>query len=638
MRGRRAIAAVVVGVAVVAAACGGGSSKNSGGKNTATTLAGGVHTSGEVTVNPLFVATNGNGKSTGGTNPVTVRIQPSSDGKLRVGFTEDEVAGTGDQWRAAGWGAVTVATLITGAPLNGREVDFDVNGKIDGPSAGGLMTVATLALMRGDAIQPDITMTGTINPDGTVGPVGGIPYKVDGVVAAHKTRMLIPAGQRNSADDSGNLVDVVEEGQKKGIQVTEVNDIYDAYKAFTGKDLPRPAANTDTKLDNATYDKLKAEVETWLAKFNSSVGDFQALDPDIQQELKSIAKSADDAHKQAQKLSNEGLQAGAFNKAVQAAALANAAVKTGQSLQVLLDQGVQPFVAKVKASQSIQGQIDGLVDDLKTFQPATVSDAGALADAYSEAIDAVIFSVFGQNQLDAKVSTEQQAITQATVGAVYYELGGTLVDAARDILDVGRGLGGAPLGPSIQTHDVAEFFRKAGEANLNAFESLIIAPAAEQAHVSEATAKANFANNDIDYAAATTGLQVMGGLEQYFGQAAASDYAEIGGAVSLYSRAAGLLAKYYALGEIDPKTLNVTGISNDDAFQAAIGLAQQQLRSSIGVLRAKQVNPTLAVAQNEIAGVDREGNASDKLTALSEYWDGYVNSRMLAYLGGFAPS
>jgi hypothetical protein len=638
MRGRRAIAAVVVGVAVAAAACGGGSSKNSGGKNTATTVAGGVHTSGEVTVNPLFVATNGNGKSTGGTNPVTVRIQPSSDGKLRVGFTEDEVAGTGDQWRAAGWGAVTVATLITGAPLNGREVDFDVNGKIDGPSAGGLMTVATLALMRGDAIQPDITMTGTINPDGTIGPVGGIPYKVDGVVAAHKTRMLIPAGQRNSADDSGNLVDVVEEGQKKGIQVTEVNDIYDAYKAFTGKDLPRPATNTDTKLDNATYDKLKAKVETWLAKFNSSVGDFQALDPDIQQELNSIAKSADDAHKQSQKLSNEGLQAGAFNKAVQAAALANAAVKTGQSSQVLLDQGVQPFVAKVKASQSIQGQIDGLVDDLKTFQPATVSDAGALADAYSEAIDAVIFSVFGQNQLDAKVSTEQQAITQATVGAVYYELGGTLVDAARDILDVGRGLGGAPLGPSIQTHDVAEFFRKAGEANLNAFESLIIAPAAEQANVSEATAKANFANNDIDYAAATTGLQVMGGLEQYFGQAAASDYAEIGGAVSLYSRAAGLLAKYYALGEIDPKTLNVTGISNDDAFQAAIGLAQQQLGSSIGVLRAKQVNPTLAVAQNEIAGVDREGNASDKLTALSEYWDGYVNSRMLAYLGGFAQS
>src|SRR5262249_52313497 len=135
---------------------------------------------------------------------------------------------------------------------------------------------------------------------------------------------------------------------------------------------------------------------------------------------------------------------------------------------------------------------------------------------------------------------------------------------------------------------------------------------------------------------ATTGSQVVGGIEKYFGpEAAASDYAEIGGAVSLYARAAGLLAKYYSLGEVDPDTLNVTGISNDEAFSASVDLAQEQLAASVGVLRSKQVNPTIAVASSEVAGVDREGNASDKLDALEEYWNGYVNSRVLAYLGGF---
>ena len=104
------------------------------------------------------------------------------------------------------------------------------------------MTIGVLSLLRGDKLEPDITMTGTINPDGTIGPVGGIPYKIDGVVAAHKTRMLIPTGQRNSANDAGKLVDVVAAGQRKGITVTEVGDVYDAYKAFTGKDLPRPQA------------------------------------------------------------------------------------------------------------------------------------------------------------------------------------------------------------------------------------------------------------------------------------------------------------------------------------------------------------------------------------------------------------
>jgi hypothetical protein len=155
--------------------------------------------------------------------------------------------------------------------------------------------------------------------------------------------------------------------------------------------------------------------------------------------------------------------------------------KTGQSLQILLTKGVRPFVSKIKASASISGRINGLVDELKTFKPVSVSDAAALVAAYSAAVDAVTLSVFGQNQLDAKASSEQEAITQATLGAVFYEFAGSLVDAARDRLDVGRGLGGAALGPNLNTNDVAEFFRKAADANLNAFESLIVAPAADSA-------------------------------------------------------------------------------------------------------------------------------------------------------------
>jgi hypothetical protein len=43
----------------------------------------------------------------------------------------------------------------------------------------------------------------------------------------------------------------------------------------------------------------------------------------------------------------------------------------------------------------------------------------------------------------------------------------------------------------------------------------------------------------------------------------------------------------------------------------------------------------VAVADNQIGGIQREGDASQKLDALSSYWDGYLNSRVLAYLGGF---
>ena len=67
-----------------------------------------------------------------------------------------------------------------------------------------------------------------------------------------------------------------------------------------------------------------------------------------------------------------------------------------------------------------------------------------------------------------------------------------------------------------------------------------------------------------------------------------------------------------------------------------IARAQAQLASSIGSLRSKGVNPVSAAADNELAGVDRNGDASDRFDALGEYWDGYLNSRVLAYLGGFS--
>ena len=636
----RSSARVVAGslvLAVVATACGGSStskSKQAGGGSKA---ASGPSGTGSVTLAPLAVRTGADGKSSGTTNPVSIKISDSSDGKLRVGFSEDEVAGTGDQWRAAGWGAVTVATLLTGAPLKNRDVQFDVSGFIDGPSAGALMTVGTLALLRGDKIQSDITMTGTINPDGTVGPVGGIPYKLDGALAAKKKRVLIPLGQRNSPDDSGTSIDVVELGRRKGLEVTEVGNVYDAYKAFTGKELPRPAQASSTKLDEAAYQKFKAKTTSWLAKFDSAAGQFNSLAPDVQQVLQGLVDQANEQHTNAVRLTGNGLQAGAFTAAVQAAGLADAAVAVGRDYQTLVTQGVQPFVSQIESSQSIDGQVQGLVDELKTFTPSTVSDAGALIAAYGTAVDAISSSSFGAEMLKADTGTSEQAVQNAVMGAVLYEIAGTLVDAAKDLLDVGRDLGGAKLGGSVDLHDVAEFFRKGGEANLNAFESVIVAPNAESANISEAAAKSIFARNDFDYAAALASVNVMANLKQYFGDGAAADYAEIGGSAQLFTRASGLLAKYYSLGDVDTTTFSVKGIANDAAFTEAINLASSQASSAIGALRDKQVNPTLAASNFEIAGVQREsGDAGTKLTGLSSYWDAYVGARILAYLGGFA--
>jgi predicted S18 family serine protease len=114
----------------------------------------------------------------GGTSPIQVRIRPAAKpGELRVGFFQEEVQGTGDQWQSSGWIAVLLASLLEGINPTDYEFSFSSGGWIDGPSAGGLMTVGVLAALRNEQVRKDASMTGTINPDGTIGPVGGIPTR-----------------------------------------------------------------------------------------------------------------------------------------------------------------------------------------------------------------------------------------------------------------------------------------------------------------------------------------------------------------------------------------------------------------------------------------------------------------------------
>ena len=52
---------------------------------------------------------------------------------------------------------------------------------IEGASAGAALAVATVAALTGKELNSSVMMTGTINHDGTIGPVGGIFEKAIGL-------------------------------------------------------------------------------------------------------------------------------------------------------------------------------------------------------------------------------------------------------------------------------------------------------------------------------------------------------------------------------------------------------------------------------------------------------------------------
>ncbi len=170
--------------------------------------------------------------------------------------------------------AAMVASDVLG--IDERAYDFyyiiDISSPIiGGPSAGGALTVATIAAINNWTVKPGIVMTGMINPDGSIGPVGGIPYKLEAAAAKNATIFLVPQGQGNvtiqntTSRTNGPFiinqvntehVDVVFLGKKLNVTVKEVGTIQEAVLAFTGHEINTPTFN-GTILTSDYLDLLK---------------------------------------------------------------------------------------------------------------------------------------------------------------------------------------------------------------------------------------------------------------------------------------------------------------------------------------------------------------------------------------------
>ncbi|MGA1131665.1 MAG: S16 family serine protease [Prochlorotrichaceae cyanobacterium] len=183
----------------------------------------------------------------GGSSDVTLKIDPTSIGRLNILFGG---LGPGNDpgpwWKASAWMSAANVSFLVGDPMQDYEIELtaDVEGQIDGPSAGGITTAAILAALRGDSVRSDVAMTGTINPDGSIGPVGGIEAKLEGAKEANKSIVLIPYEQKNQ--------DISNQSRRLGLDLKEVADIYEAYEALTGQSLPKlPPADGRIQLSEA---------------------------------------------------------------------------------------------------------------------------------------------------------------------------------------------------------------------------------------------------------------------------------------------------------------------------------------------------------------------------------------------------
>jgi uncharacterized protein len=146
--------------------------------------------------------------------------------------------------QAAARVAVLVASILAGVDYRGYDyfIRLEANSSIvGGPSASGAIAVAVLAALTGVSVRSDASMTGMVEPDFSLGPVGGVPQKLEAVARSGKKLFVIPQGQSVAIDlRSGVKVNVTALGARLGVEVREAPDVLSAYQILTGSRLSLP--------------------------------------------------------------------------------------------------------------------------------------------------------------------------------------------------------------------------------------------------------------------------------------------------------------------------------------------------------------------------------------------------------------
>lgn len=91
-----------------------------------------------------------------------------------------------------------VAENVTGKDLSEYDIVYTIKANasvIGGGSAGAALTIATIAALEGKEINENVMITGTINHDGTIGPVGEILAKATAAKFLGVETFLVPLGQ-----------------------------------------------------------------------------------------------------------------------------------------------------------------------------------------------------------------------------------------------------------------------------------------------------------------------------------------------------------------------------------------------------------------------------------------------------------
>jgi len=591
-----------------------------------------------VTVNA--VAFGGSpGKIRGSCSPVRVTFTPTTGEGMRVGFFESEVGGSGAMWRSAGWMAAVTGTLLAEIDPEGTRVSFEYEGRVDGPSAGALMTIGVIAAARGDTFKTDVAMTGAINPDGSIGPVGGIPHKIEGAAAKGIKLMMIPGGIRFGVNmNTGEQVDLVEFGATLGVKIQPVFDLYQAYELATGARLARLPASNSPQVALQAEAIAKKKIVVWHNRYADALSSYSKMPgtAKLSQDIIDLYKKGLELHAQSEVLNKEGEFSAAMWDNVRAAAYGYLALEAGRCRQAYAASGYGGMVARLRNNDWLQEDVSRTARRMREEPPRTIDQLSMSLLAYDSFLEAVSLQQLAKNVLDNLPNRESEEASDLAGDAAENQILAWLdLKLANDYLDMADNLSGNRIPKDAPWRDASRYLNHAADANTAVFDALIVDENAKGKQMTAAEYRLELMGKDKNYAMLQSFKEnVYPNLQTYFEDGDAYGYALLASSMYTHTRAAGLIAKYYALNvELDDSG-TVVKMSGERTLAQWLTFAEDQSRRQIGLLQSHGIDATPCAQMHDVARIKARRDITERLESLEEFWAADLHAQLLRRIGG----
>lgn len=344
--------------------------------------------------------------------------------------------------------AAITAAQLTGIDYFSRNYYIYVEAPspiVGGPSASASMAVAIAAAILRIPINTSVIMTGMINPDGTIGPVGGIMYKLEAAKKAGAKLFLIPAGQRYDykivvkRESIGPItierierekVDIVKYGKKLGIEVREVVTIAEALKYFTGMSLNLSISEMPKLPEfvnyvvRSWYETLKTE---YLDYKNSVEALIDQTSPDIRSIIDKLIKISDNDYKRTLELMNSGKFYAAASTMLTASYRVLTALYIARANLEGSEKGFGMAISEANES------INFVLNKLRKYKVSNTYDLSILSASQARLIEAI-------HHMDLAINNyEKGSIIEALANLAYAKLRAETSGMWLDLLGLNKG-------------------------------------------------------------------------------------------------------------------------------------------------------------------------------------------------------